>query len=184
MVTLDRPRDWDPSHHAPGRLELVRQFANTVDLYRGHDLLADVDQAGVTLRTLGLLADVELFGEGELEQARGFQAGVRSVFVDDELAPGPGLPALEFRVIFSGVGRIGVEPTGTGLWGRLSDLSVELWVADRTGELSRLKACANPRCRWLFWDPSRPGTGRWCSMQVCGGQHKARNYRARQRQRS
>jgi hypothetical protein len=182
MVTQKRPSDWDPSHHAPGRLELIRLFANTVDLYRGRDLLADVDQASLTLRTLGLLADGERFGEGELEQARGFRAAVRSVFVDDQAAPGTGLPALEFRVVFNGVRRIGAETTGTGLWGRLTDLSVELLVADRTGQLSRLKACANPQCRWLFWDASRPGTGRWCSMRVCGGQHKARSYRARQGQ--
>lgn len=184
MVTPARPPEWDPSHRAPGRLELVRQFANTVDLYRGRDLLADVDRAGVTLRTLGLLADGELFGAVELGQTRGFRAAVRSVFVEDEGAPGFGIPALEFRVILSGAGRLETETTGTGLWGRLSDLSIELWLAERTGELSRLKACANPRCRWLFWDPSRPGTGRWCSMRVCGGQHKARNYRARKRQRS
>jgi len=184
MVTPVRPPDWDPSHRAPGELELIRQFANTVDLYRGRDLLADVDQAAATLRTLGLLADGEPFGNSELEQARGFRTAVRSVFVDDEPSPGPGLPAVEFRIIFSGVGRVGTETTATGLWGRLSDLSVELWLADRTGKLSRLKACANPGCRWLFWDPSRPGTGRWCSMQVCGGQQKARNYRARKRQTS
>ncbi len=163
---------------------MLRQFANTLDLYRDRDLLADVDQAGVTLKRLGLLADGELFGEDELSQARGFRAAVRSVFVEDELSPGPGIPALEFRVSFSGVGRIEAEPAGSGLWGRLSDLSVELLLADRAGQLSRLKACANPRCRWLFWDASRPGTGRWCSMQVCGGQHKARNYRVRQRQSS
>jgi len=184
MVTAARPRDWDPSHRAPGRLELVRQFVNTVDLYRDRDLLADVDQAAATLKTLGLLADGEPFGGRELERARGFRAAVRSVFVDDVRTPGSGLPALEVRVTFSGVGRVGAESTATGLWGQLTELSVELWLADRTGKLSRMKACANPGCRWLFWDPSRPGTGRWCSMQVCGGQQKARNYRARKRQTS
>ena len=47
--------------------------------------------------------------------------------------------------------------TSMGLWGQLSDLSVEVWLAERTGKLSRLKACANPGCRWLFWDPRAPG---------------------------
>jgi hypothetical protein len=182
MVTPERSPYWDPSRRAPGRLELIRLFANTVDVYRGRDLLAEVDQAGMTLRTLGLLADGEQLGEGELERVRGFREAIRSVFVDDEAAPLPELSQLEFRVVLNGVRDIGVEAIGTGLWGRLSDLSVELLIADRTGQLSRLKACANPQCRWLFWDASRPGTGRWCSMQVCGGQHKARSYRARQRQ--
>ncbi len=174
----------DPSHPAPGSLELVRQFANTLDLYRDRDLLADADQARATLKTMGLLRDGEPFGDDELAHARAFRAAVRSVFIDDGLAPGAGMPALEFRVSLLGLGRIRAEPTGSGLWGRLSDLSIDLLLADRAGQLSRMKACANPRCRWLFWDASRPGTGRWCSMRVCGGQHKARTYRARQRRAS
>jgi hypothetical protein len=182
MVTPKRLHDWDPSHRAPGTLELIRLFANTLDLYRGRDLLADVDQASATLGALGLLADGQQFGESELHQAQGFRAAVRSIFVDDGAAPGAELPALDLRIVLKGSRRIGAEATGTGLWGRFTDLSVELLVADRTGQLARLKACANPQCRWLFWDASRPGTGRWCSMQVCGGQHKARSYRARHRQ--
>lgn len=135
----------------------------------------------MTLRTLELLADGEVFDVRELERARALRASLRSLFIDDEGALGPRPPAPEFRVVFDG-GRIEAETTGSGLWSRLGDLSVDLLVANRTGQLSRLKACANPRCRWLFWDASRPGTGRWCSMKVCGGQHKARNYRARQQQ--
>lgn len=47
--------------------------------------------------------------------------------------------------------------------------------------IRRLKLCANDACRWAFWDLSRPGTGKWCSMQVCGGRSKAREYRRRRR---
>ena len=35
-------------------------------------------------------------------------------------------------------------------------------------DLLRVRACANPECRVLFIDSSRPGTRRWCSMQSCG----------------
>jgi predicted RNA-binding Zn ribbon-like protein len=40
--------------------------------------------------------------------------------------------------------------------------------------LPRVKAC--PSCGWLFLDTSKNGTRRWCSMQTCGSQDKARNY--------
>ena len=175
--------DWDPSHPAPGQLEVLRRFANTLDLYRDRDLLIELDQAKVTLRGLGLLAEGEQLATGELQRVCRFRSAVRSLFIEEDAAPARGLSALELRVAFHG-GVVGFEATTAGLWGRLTELCVEAVVADRTGALSRLKACANPGCRWLFWDTSRPGTGRWCSMQVCGGQHKARSYRARRKRSS
>jgi predicted RNA-binding Zn ribbon-like protein len=107
---------------------------------------------------------------------------MRMLLIDDEVLSRTEYPALGLRVVLQTERPIGVESIQGGLWGRLTDLCLELYVAERTGILSRLKACANPDCRWLFWDTSRPGTGRWCSMQVCGGQHKARTYRARRKQ--
>jgi predicted RNA-binding Zn ribbon-like protein len=47
------------------------------------------------------------------------------------------------------------------------------------GRWSRLKLCASPDCRWAFYDTSRSGGGRWCSMEVCGNRHKTRAYRQR-----
>lgn len=180
MVTPAQALDWDPSSPAPGGLEPLRRLANTLDHYRGRDTLGDVALAEATLAGLGLLGPGERLAPDDLERVRAFRAAVRSVFVEDEALgspwPGPGL-----RVVVGGVGQVDLEPTAAGLAGRLADLAVELVVARRTGQLARLKACANPGCRWLFWDASRPGTGRWCSMQVCGDQHKARSYRARQR---
>ena len=45
----------------------------------------------------------------------------------------------------------------------------------------RLRPCANTECRLFFVDRSRPGTGRWCSMAVCGNRMKARRHQARTR---
>lgn len=183
VTTTPRAPDWDPSRSAPGVLEVVRRLANTLDLYRGRDLLIDGEQAETRLRALGLLAEGEQLSGGDLERVRRVRTAMRSLFIDEEPAPAEGLPALELRIDFQG-GSIGLEATNAGLWGRLTNLCVELAAADLTGDLSRLKACANPGCRWLFWDTSRPGTGRWCSMQVCGAQHKARSYRARRKRTS
>jgi predicted RNA-binding Zn ribbon-like protein len=41
-------------------------------------------------------------------------------------------------------------------------------------KLDRLKACA--ACRFLFLDASRNNSRRWCSMETCGTQVKARRF--------
>nr|WP_221379056.1 CGNR zinc finger domain-containing protein [Actinoplanes polyasparticus] len=50
------------------------------------------------------------------------------------------------------------------------------------GEWQRVKLCAAPDCHWAFYDTSRSGRGRWCSMDICGNRHKTRTYRERHRQ--
>jgi predicted RNA-binding Zn ribbon-like protein len=51
-----------------------------------------------------------------------------------------------------------------------------------TGDLRRIKVCENPYgCGWLFYDGSKNGSRRWCSMEECGGQSKARRQTARRR---
>lgn len=46
----------------------------------------------------------------------------------------------------------------------------------RSGELHRLKQCADDSCGWLFWDVSRNRSRRWCSMEDCGNRAKAKRY--------
>ena len=48
-----------------------------------------------------------------------------------------------------------------------------------SGELVRLKPCANPLCILWFLDTSKNGTRRWCSMQGCGNRHKVTAHYAR-----
>lgn len=45
-------------------------------------------------------------------------------------------------------------------------LKCELWP--------RIRAC--PSCGWLFLDTSKGGRRRWCNMQACGSQVKARRW--------
>lgn len=49
------------------------------------------------------------------------------------------------------------------------------------GRPDRFRVCENDRCRWAFYDSSRPGTRRWCEMSSCGNRMKAARHRARQR---
>jgi predicted RNA-binding Zn ribbon-like protein len=58
-------------------------------------------------------------------------------------------------------------------------LLAETVRAEAEGKWRRLKACRNEGCRWVFYDASKNGMGRWCNMQVCGARHKMRTYRER-----
>lgn len=49
-----------------------------------------------------------------------------------------------------------------------------------TGHGARLKACAAPECRWIYFDRSPAAAGQWCAMNICGARHKMRAYRARE----
>lgn len=56
---------------------------------------------------------------------------------------------------------------------------IQLHALAAAGRLDRLKACADPDCRWIFLDRSKPGSRRWCSSTGCGNRQKTRAYRAR-----
>jgi predicted RNA-binding Zn ribbon-like protein len=46
-----------------------------------------------------------------------------------------------------------------------------------TGELQRVRKCADPRCARVFYDGSRNGKRRWCDMKTCGNRAKAARHR-------
>jgi predicted RNA-binding Zn ribbon-like protein len=64
-------------------------------------------------------------------------------------------------------------------WWPVARSAVELATA---GPLDRVKRCPGPDgCGFLFFDTSRNRIRRWCSMDECGGQTKARRQTARRR---
>jgi len=74
------------------------------------------------------------------------------------------------------------RPGGTPLerlYGAVARSAAELLAG---GEPRRLRKCANPSCRLMFYDGSKAGRRRWCSMRTCGGQAKARTFYRRRRQ--
>jgi predicted RNA-binding Zn ribbon-like protein len=48
---------------------------------------------------------------------------------------------------------------------------------------SRLRKCANPDCVLRFYDISKAGARRWCSMATCGNRAKYRTHAARRQSR-
>ncbi|MEY9812189.1 putative RNA-binding Zn ribbon-like protein [Streptomyces albogriseolus] len=45
----------------------------------------------------------------------------------------------------------------------------------------RIRSCGNPECVLHFYDTSKNGTRRWCSMAGCGNRAKAQRHYARQK---
>lgn len=51
-----------------------------------------------------------------------------------------------------------------------------------SGDPGRVKECpGSDGCGWLFFDSSKNGRRRWCSMEVCGSRDKMRRLYARKR---
>lgn len=48
------------------------------------------------------------------------------------------------------------------------------------GNRDRIREC--PKCGWLFFDKSKNGRRRWCSMQTCGSNVKSLEYYRRKKQ--
>jgi predicted RNA-binding Zn ribbon-like protein len=44
---------------------------------------------------------------------------------------------------------------------------------------ARLRLCANPMCKWAFYDSTKNRSRKWCDSQECGNVMKARAFRAR-----
>ncbi len=60
----------------------------------------------------------------------------------------------------------------------LKRIALSLLDLLRTAEPRRLKRCASAdSCGWLFYDDSKGGQRRWCSMEACGTIEKMRRYR-------
>src|SRR5947207_2042443 len=92
---------------------------------------------------------------------------------DSAATPGPGLEAAVDFVNTTGLSK--GEPFDQAI------AAITRAVVDELaqGRPERFRICENDRCRWAFYDRSRPGTRRWCEMSSCGNQMKAARHRAR-----
>jgi predicted RNA-binding Zn ribbon-like protein len=175
---------------APGRLDLVQRFVNTVDYEHGREMLSDPERLGAVLAELGLLAAGATVTRDDLAQALSVREALRSLalannggaagrhelaILEDAAAAG------RLTVEFPDSGQARLETGASGVVGALGSLVGIVYTAMADGSWARLKACQRDVCRWLFYDRSRNRSARWCQMAVCGNRTKTRAYRARQR---
>ena len=90
----------------------------------------------------------------------------------------PHLSAASHDAAGAGTGGAGAS---AGAGEALAAIAAAVALSQASGTWQRLKMCAAEDCRWVFFDGSRSGGGRWCSMSACGNRDKTRAYRQRAR---
>lgn len=168
---------------APAELEPVEAFCNTATLLHGEDELARPETAGGWLRAHGCPETVSPAELAALTEAR---ETVRAFLVERTSAEA--LDALNRLIrsvagapVVRSDGTLALRPAGDRPAAEVIRTVLEALLRDGlTGRhATRLKACAAPGCRWVFYDRAPSSNGLWCDMDVCGARHKMRAYRAR-----
>jgi predicted RNA-binding Zn ribbon-like protein len=181
-----------PSHRqpAPGDLEAIRAFVNTLDVEDGADQLdtpealvawlaeRDLVERGTTATRADLRRAVELreaFREILLGHHGGYEvdpAALATLQAASERA------RVEVRFGPDGIAR--ATPARAGVDRALGRMLAIVAEAQSDGTWDRLKSCPADDCRWAFYDRSRNRSAVWCNMAICGNRAKVRSYRERQ----
>jgi predicted RNA-binding Zn ribbon-like protein len=175
---------------APGELELVRTFVNTLDIEQGTDAVSTPAELGEWLSTVGLAGARLRPTPAALRRAVRLREALREILLahsDGSPEPSAAWRTLDeaatrarLQVRFDPAGAALLEPASTGVDGALGRLLaiVHGAVADQDA-WRRLKACRLHTCEWAFYDHTKNRSGAWCNMAVCGNRAKARAYRKR-----
>ncbi|HEX2049857.1 MAG TPA: CGNR zinc finger domain-containing protein [Actinomycetota bacterium] len=171
----------------PGGLDLVAAFVNTDGVDRDADDLATPELLVAWARRRGLGPVDALVTEDDAARARSLRAGLRAALAvhggdavgDVPLRRLDGVAAgVDLRVRFEG-SEPRLVPGGRGADAVLGAVLAAAYSAAAAGTWTRLKACVNDRCGWVFYDRSKNRSRRWCAMSACGNVAKAREYRRR-----
>jgi len=185
-------------------------FANTVDPRQGDhprefltgyaDLVAWSVRVGVldtdAAQTLAEAADRDPTAAdrayADAVRLREAMYRVFSAVAADHTPPAADLTSLNGALAGS-LAHARLEPHGTGYrWGWQTEppaLDRMLWPVLRdaadlltSDHLDRVKECPGlDDCGWLFFDTSKNGSRRWCSMEGCGNRAKGRRHYQRTR---
>lgn len=204
MTDNPRPAPFDPP--GPG-LDIALEFVNTTGLTGGRrfeelqtlpDVLHWMVDRGV-LSAADAAAEQRRFArpadaEAALGRVRSVRDGLRDLVdaMDEERPAAPGaldavnevLSASESAALVPGEdGRLRLERRrgGPALARGLAEIARRVATEFDQGRPERFRVCGNDRCRWVFYDRSRPGSRRWCEMSSCGNRMKAARHRARQK---
>jgi len=166
---------------APGELARIEDFCNSARFLYDEDALASLGTAREWLREHGHAGALDEDARAGLvtarEAVRDLLGGDRSAgtlrTLNDRARATLGSP----RWTADGVA-LGPED-GDPVTALVGEVLAALASAALTGADARLKVCAAPDCRWVFYDRSPANRGVWCSMDICGARHKMRAYRDR-----
>jgi predicted RNA-binding Zn ribbon-like protein len=175
-------------------LDLLREFANTRDVERDDDEVNSPQLLAAWLRERGLIFPDDPVSPDAHARALAVRDGIRALAGGNNEEPIDGAAVRAMNVAAASVpvamrvqatdagGAWQLVPTAPGIDGFVGRVLGALAAAMADGSWSRVKACRNEECRWVFHDHSRNRSGTWCTMAVCGSRMKARAYRARRRE--
>ena len=173
---------------APGRLELVRAFINSVDYFDEQEDLGDPRALGRWLAERGLLATDHEPSDAEFRRAIDVREGLRAVLLshnghelDQDAVGRLDRAAAKATLGVHFTPEPSLEPSSKGVDGARAQLLALVADARADGNWDRMKACAHDPCSWVFYDQSKNRSKRWCRMDTCGNIEKARAHRARQK---
>src|SRR6266851_1383260 len=175
---------------APGRLEHVRAFVNTLDIEAGSDELSSPSALTRWLMARDLIGPQQgQTTEDDLRQAIAMREALREVLLAHVGQPLPATaPVIQLRSVAASLatrfeigedGTVRSVPDGQGPAAGLGALLLIAAEAAVLGTWPRLKVCSADDCRWAFYDRSPTKSGCWCSMAGCGSRAKSRAFRQR-----
>ncbi len=170
---------------APGDLELVQAFLNTVTPKM--DELETPAHLSAWLARNGLLPAGTRLTPEDLERARTARAGLHALSLansgrslDDAALAGLDRAAIGARaqIRFDRDGSSRFEHISRDLDDALGTLFGIVHVARCEHKWSALKLCAHPECRRAFYDFTKSHNGKWCTSR-CGNKIRAKANRRR-----
>jgi predicted RNA-binding Zn ribbon-like protein len=176
---------------APGELAVVRAFINTREIDEGLDHIALPQDLADWLIEHGLLEKDATVRAADARRAARFREALRELLLSNN--DGRSMPIgagrtlndvaarARLRLHMDAEGQARLEAEGATVDAALGRLLVIVYRAMENDTWTRLKACREDTCQWAFYDHSKNRSGHWCSMEVCGARHKARQYRERRR---
>jgi predicted RNA-binding Zn ribbon-like protein len=162
-------------------LWLVESFLNSIDVETGADDLGSMESFRRWLRDHQQVPAAEVATGAELALARDLRTELRA-----ELS-GDGRPD-RIDALTAGIplaarcdpdGTVRLAPAAPGVPGMLGEMLAAIVRAEHEGIWARLKICSSDDCAVVYYDRSKNGSRRWCSMDVCGNRSKTRAYRER-----
>jgi predicted RNA-binding Zn ribbon-like protein len=171
---------------APGGLELIRRFVNTVELPNGPDELDSLEKARAWCLSHGL---APARNEAHLQQLRAFRETLRDLlFANNGEADAPDawermqpfLASTRLSLAVNPLCGLELKPEDKG---PIASLLAIVYESQLVGTWARLRACRKPTCRFAYYDYTKNASRAWCSMATCGNQAKAQRRRERERRR-
>lgn len=171
---------------APGELELLRGFVNTIVLPDGPDELSEPASASKWLREHGL---PEITNREECERLRAFREALRdALFANNgefDVAQAwkelePFAHGASVAIAIEGNAPV-LRAAGRGAAATIAALLAVVYDAVSGGTWARLRACRKDSCRFAYYDHSKNASRAWCSMTTCGNREKAQRRRQRER---